>query len=361
MAPIKFIVVGSGWRSLFYWRIACAYPAYFQMTAMLCRTEEKAARMKEEYGIPAVTSEAECEAGTPDFVVVAVNKPSICQVSMDWMKKGYPVFCETPAALALSDLQALWRMRTEEGAKLQVAEQYFCYPTFQAGIQAVQMVYLGDPYAIDLSAVHDYHAASLIRRYLGVGLEEVTVFGKKYAYPVEETDSRYGAVRDGRISMRDRVRLTFEFSGGKTAFYDFDGIQYHSRIRSRHVRVMGQQGEMDDWTIRYVDREHIPHIGQMMAEKDPDGAGIRRISFEGSVLYENPFARLGEKTLLPQDETAIASMLLGMKGYIEEGVEVYPLAEALQDAYVRILMEEALGSGRAVTSKPQIWKEKIPE
>ncbi|MDO4329766.1 MAG: Gfo/Idh/MocA family oxidoreductase [Lachnospiraceae bacterium] len=355
MYPIQFAVIGSGWRALFYWRIACAYPAYFQMTAMLCRTEEKAARMREEYGIPAVTSELECQAGKPDFVVVAVNKLSICQVSMHWLKKGYPVLCETPAALELSDLQRLWRMRMEEGGKLQVAEQYFCYPTFQAGIRAVQMGYLGDPYMIDLSAVHDYHSASLIRRYLGVGMEMMTVFGKKYTYPVEETDSRYGAIRDGRVSMRDRVRLTFEFSGGKTAFYDFDGIQYHSHIRSRHIRVMGQCGELDDWTIRYVDREHVPHAGQMMVERTQDGTGIRQISFQGQMLYENPFELLGEKVLLPQDETAIASMMLGMRRYIEEGVEVYPLAEALQDAYVRILMEEALGSGQAVRSEPQIW------
>lgn len=42
MAKLRFIVVGSGWRSLFYWRIAQALPERFELCAMLCRTEEKA-------------------------------------------------------------------------------------------------------------------------------------------------------------------------------------------------------------------------------------------------------------------------------------------------------------------------------
>lgn len=38
MTKLRFIVVGSGWRSLFYWRIAQALPERFELCAMLCRT-----------------------------------------------------------------------------------------------------------------------------------------------------------------------------------------------------------------------------------------------------------------------------------------------------------------------------------
>ena len=47
---------------------------------------------------------------------------------------------------------------------------------------------------------------------------------------------------------------------------------------------------------------------------------------------------------------------MGLRRYIEEGTECYPLAEGLQDAYTLILMEEALKDpGRLVRSETQIW------
>ena len=48
--------------------------------------------------------------------------------------------------------------------------------------------------------------------------------------------------------------------------------------------------------------------------------------------------------------------MMGMRRYIEEGLECYPLAEGLQDAYALILINEALKSpGRPVRSETQIW------
>lgn len=364
--PLRFIVIGSGWRSLFYWRIACAYPELFTMEAMLCRAEEKAGRMKREYGIPAITSEAACEAMKPDFVVVAVNKPSIFEITKRWAKKGFPVLCETPAALTLENLRELWRLRTEEGAKIQVAEQYFLYPSFAASLEAVRRGYLGDADMMTLSAVHDYHGASLIRRFLNTGLQNVTVYGKSYPCTLIETDSRDGAITDGRMTEKARRRLTFEFEGGKTAFYDFCGIQYHSYIRSRHINVQGPRGELDDWTLRYVTEEPYPSqkrflpVEQTMSvERDAAGSGIIRISLGEEQLYVNPFVHMGLKKVLPQDETAIAVLLLGMGRYIEDGTECYPLAEGLQDAYTLILIEEALKNpGQSVRSETEIWAER---
>lgn len=127
MAKLRFIVVGSGWRSLFYWRIAQALPERFELCAMLCRTEEKAEKMHREYGVPVSTSAEQCIALHPDFVVVAVNKASIAAVSTEWLGRGFAVLCETPAALEEDALRALWQLH-QQGAKLQVAEQYWLVP-----------------------------------------------------------------------------------------------------------------------------------------------------------------------------------------------------------------------------------------
>lgn len=355
MKPLNFVVVGSGWRSLFYARIAKAYPDCFNLAAFLSRTEEKARWIQEETGIKAVTSPGECMWEKPDFIVVAVNKESIFQVTREWALKGYPVLCETPAAMELGDLQELWRLHDKEGARIQVAEQYFQYPVFHAAIEIVKREYLGDPYMVNLSAVHDYHGASLIRQLLGTGFENMKLYGKKFRYPVVETDSRYGIIEDGRMSERERVRLTFEFEGGKTAFYDFNGIQYHSRIRSRHLNVQGPRGELDDFMLRYVGKDNKSRECQIIKKYFETGSGIKEISMGEELLYQNPFYDLGKDNGLPQDETAIGTLMLGMRRFIEEGVEVYPLAEGLQDAYVRILMEQALKSGQTVESETQVW------
>lgn len=124
MAKLRFIVVGSGWRSLFYWRIAQALPERFELCAMLCRTEEKAEKMHREYGVPVSTSAEQCAALHPDLVVVAVNKASIAAVSTEWLARGFAVLSETPAALEEDALRALWQLH-RQGAKLQVAEQYW--------------------------------------------------------------------------------------------------------------------------------------------------------------------------------------------------------------------------------------------
>ncbi|MCD8221997.1 MAG: Gfo/Idh/MocA family oxidoreductase [Clostridiales bacterium] len=365
--PITFVTVGSGWRSLFYWRVAQAYPSLFRMEAMLCRTEEKAERMRSLYGIPAVISAAECEEKKPDFIVVAVSKDAIVQTGEEWLERGFPVLLETPAAMEEKDCKRLWQWRKKYGARIQVAEQYFAHPTHAAAIAAVRHGYLGEPYAIDISTVHDYHAASLIRRYLKLGLESVRITAKEYHFPVEETGSRDGAVTDGTVKMRRRVRADFTFTckdgTGKYAFYDFDGVQYHSRIRGRHVCVRGQRGELFDNVLSYVDENHVPHQLELKTERDPYSGGIRRVRFcengekavSGGIFYENPFVRLGQAVVLPEDETAVGTILLGMSRYLEDGTEVYPLAEALQDAYLWVLMERAIEDGAEVHSEVMPW------
>lgn len=59
-----------------------------------------------------------------------------------------------------------------------------------------------------------------------------------------------------------------------------------------------------------------------------------------------------------QDEFAIASMLYDMPAYIAGGPEVYPLREALDDAYFRILMEEAVAEPwKEVRAQKMPWNE----
>lgn len=334
MAKLRYLIVGSGWRSLFYVRIAQALPERFEVCAMLCRTPEKAEQMR-RYGVRTSVSPEECAALKPDFVVVAASKATLAQVSREWLARGFAVLCETPAALDPDTLGTLWTLH-RQGAKLQIAEQYWKYPSLSAQLAAVQAGLLGTPAFARLSVAHGYHAASLARLFLNAGQQAVTITGRAWPVRIIETDSRWGRIDHGPLAEKTLQRHTLEFAGGGVAFLDFCSVQYHSFLRGTHVNIQGERGELDGQTLRYLDAGGAP--------------ACRTLEQLG--LLQTPFAGSG----LSEDETAIACLLEGMGQYLAAGQEVYPLADALQDAYLALLMEQALaGPGQPVRSAPQPW------
>ena len=313
---IRFAVIGSGWRSLFYVRIARALPDMFELTALLCRGQEKADRIQKEYGIHTTTSEDEIIASKPDFVVSAVNKSSMSDVVRYWAAKGIPVLSETPAGLDIDTLKAI-RQDVENGARIQVAEQYFLYPSIKAVIDECKSGTIGEPVSLTISAMHDYHAASVIRRMLDTGLEDVTVTGKTFSMKVTDTRTRYEVLTEGRVVEKEEKHLIMEYADGKTAFYDFMSDQYRSPIRNRYINLRGTRGEIINDTVYYLDKDNL--------------ATCKKLDIK------NPYGYAG----LSEDEAAITGILLGMKEYVDKGKEVYPMNEALYDAYMGILMCEA--------------------
>ena len=313
---IRFAVIGSGWRSLFYVRIARALPDMFELTALLCRGQEKAYRIQKEYGIHTTTSEDEVIVSKPDFVVSAVNKSSMSDVVRYWAAKGIPVLSETPAGLDIDTLKAI-RQDVENGARIQVAEQYFLYPSIKAVIDECKSGTIGEPVSLTISAMHDYHAASVIRRMLDTGLEDVAITGKTFFMKVTDTRTRYEVLTEGRVVEKEEKHLIMEYADGKTAFYDFMSDQYRSPIRNRYINLRGTRGEIINDTVYYLDKDNL--------------AACKKLDIT------NPYGYAG----LSEDEAAITGILLGMKECVDTGKEVYPMDEALYDAYIGILMCEA--------------------
>ena len=356
MQPLSFILVGSGWRAGFYIRIAKRWPQCFQLLGVLCRSEQKVAAVAQEHGVFATTDAAGRAAQKPDFVVVAVSKGGNAAVCEDWLQRGFAVLAETPAACTEEELEHLWALH-RGGAKLMIAEQYSRYPLLAAGLHAVEQGLLGEPEAVTLNLAHDYHAASLIRRMLGhrpgAPLPAVRLTGTRYQYPVEQTDSRAGPVTDGTVQTQTRDRVTLAFDNGKLAFYDFSGVAYHSFIRARHINVQGPKGEWNDTMLRWVDAAHAPHMEQLRPWLDPaytplqDGALCELCApWHPAVHMENW-----------QDEYAIATLMLDMGELSTTGRGGYPLAEALEDAYLWLLMQRACENpGQTIESRPHSWQ-----
>lgn len=368
MKKHRFIIVGSGWRSLCYVRIAKALPEEFELCAMLCRTEEKAKRMAKENDIYTTTSIEECKAMNPDFVVVVVNKTSIADVSKEWMGYGFTVLCETPAALDAETLNELWAEH-RAGGRLMVAEQYMYDPMYQTQLQLLGRGLIGEHSFLHLSLAHEYHGASLMRAYLGVDAGTAfRVSAKTYAFPTVETMSRYEKFTDGRVAEKKRTIGTFEFADGKVAIYEFDSEQYRSPIRNNYVKLQGVRGEMKDNAFYWLDEQNEPRKAQLVASevqftRDSDNPNLQVASefeeirlvqdgAEDEVVYEAPFGLCG----MNKGETAVAMLMVQAAEYDREQAG-QNLRDALQDAYMAILMKQAVETGEVVASQVQSWHE----
>ncbi len=366
MKKIRFVIAGSGWRSLYYVRVAKALPDVFELCAMYCRTAEKAEKMAAEHDIHTTVSIEECVSFEPDFVVVAVNKASIAEVSMEWLRRGLTVLCETPAALGVEELNALWQMHLS-GYKLAVAEQFTHFPEYSALLKVAERNIIGEPDFLNISLAHDYHGISLMRALLNIPTDTgFTLRAKDYKFPVTETYTRYERFRDGRVTDKRRTIAMFEFENGKTALYDFDSEQYRSPIRRNSVKLRGVRGEISDRTVYYLDNNNEPKKSEIDIKtrlvktgyENPNLSLIEEvtgISFENETLYEPKFGLCG----LASDETAVAAMMFGAAEYSRgSGGEPYPLKCALQDAYMSILLRKAAETQAEIKSEQQIWNKR---
>lgn len=382
MGKRRFIIVGSGWRSLYYVRIAKALSEQFELCAMLCRSQQKADLIAHDHGIYTTVSIDECRQMNPDFVVVAVDKQSVAEVSMEWMNYGFTVLCETPAATNAEELNKLWELH-KSGKKLMVAEQYIYYPSNQAALKLIKNGIIGQTDYVSMSMAHEYHGASLIRAFLqektstGFSVQAVA-----HEFPTVETLNRYERFTDGRVKNKKRVLAVFEFEDGKTALYDFDSEQYRSPIRNNYIKVQGLRGELKDNKIYFLDENFcereadivsysslvntgsdnpnlktFKEIEKIVLEQKNENLVSEQFGTDDKVLYEAAFGLCG----LSEDETAIAQMMERAAAYSyadKDDCENYEmeLSCALQDAYMGILLNEAVESGKKVRSESKIWQ-----
>ena len=290
--------------------------------------------MKVQTGTDAVLTPDEAMAFRPDFVVVAVDRGHIAEVTEEWVLRGFPVLAETPVGDTEEKLERLLALQAR-GARIVCCEQYHRYPILAAGLEAIQRGEIGTPQSLYLSLAHDYHAASLMRKALLTESEPYTLHGFRRRNTAVATDSRYGAITDGRLAdeVRDGVFVAFE--SGKTAIYDFAPLQYRSYIRSRHITVRGDRGEWSDTAICGLDERNRPYRKPLMPDV-PD----RYRCLDTQYLRDLRKAWRSELFLdTLQDEYAIATILLDMADYIQGGPSPYPLEDAVADAEFWLRLE----------------------
>jgi hypothetical protein len=352
---IRFGIIGTGWRSEFYLRAAAACPDQLQCIGLVSRNPDRAEHPGTAYGIPMFGSAEELiSTEDPIFTVTSVAWEANPGAIQQLVGLGHPVLSETPPAKTAKELEDIYTL-VEKGAKIQVAEQYHLQPHHFSRIAYAQSGKLGKITQAQVSAAHGYHGISLIRRLLGIGFENAVVTGKTFTSPIVKTMGRRGPDDKEEVVDTTQKFAMFDF-GDRLGVFDFIGDQYRSHIRGQRLMVRGSHGEILQDVATYL-KDHVTPISLQFRRQEAGPCGnlegnfLKGYTIGEDWIYRNPLA----PSPLADDDIAVGICLLKMAEYVEGGPEFYSLAEACQDRYLDIVMEESQESGMPVQTTTQVW------
>jgi predicted dehydrogenase len=354
---INFGIIGVGWRTEFYLRIAKACPDRFPVAGIVGRTPAKAESISRRFNVPLYGSVEELvRAGGPDFVVTSVSWDANPGILKLLASLGMPALSETPPATSVEEMVELCSL-VGEGAKIQVAEQYFLQPRHSARLAFARSGKIGRVTQAQISVAHGYHGISLIRRFLGIGFENAKIDAMAFKSPIVKGHGRAGAPAQEEIVESEQIIAHFDF-GDRLGVFDFTDKQYFAAIRDSRVLIRGERGEIVNDSAVYLKDFLTPirvaFIRHTAGEHENlEGHYLKGIQAGEQWVYRNPVA----PAALFDDEIAVADCLLKMAEYAAGGTPYYPLAEACQDRYLDIALHEALREKSPVVTTTQPWAE----
>ncbi|MFT4030269.1 MAG: Gfo/Idh/MocA family oxidoreductase [Protaetiibacter sp.] len=358
-APVRFGIVGSGWRSDSFLRISREAPSLFEVAGLVSRSAGTRAATEAAWGVPGFAHVDELvDVTRPEFVVLSVPRTVVPGIVEHLVDRGVPVLTETPPAIDLGAAEELFRRVAGRGV-VQVAEQYHRSPVLAAQLAIARSGRLGTVSQAMVAQCHDYHGVSVLRRALGVRGEAAIITASVFESPLVAGPDRTGDPVEERIVTARQLTARFDF-GDRLGIYDFAPEQYFSWIRANRLLVRGDRGEIRDGEVRSLESFDHPVVEELRRVSTGEGGNLEGMFLRGIQLgaewvFANPFM----PSRLNDDEIAIASMLLGMREHIGGGPDVYSLAEASQDLYLALVMKEAAATGAPVRTSPRAWADAL--
>ena len=196
---IKYGIVGAGWRSEFYLRIAALIPETFKVSGIYIRNNQKREEFSEKYNIPIFDTLGKLLQTDYNFIVSCVSKTDICDTVKELCSKNVPVLTETPVGTSLDEIDDFFS-EIKPDWRVQAAEQFHFQPRNAAIKSIIENGFLGEIQQVQLSCCHDYHAASLIRFFLGTGDE----MPEGFSFTLQDTVMRYNS-REGLLKKMQTV------------------------------------------------------------------------------------------------------------------------------------------------------------
>lgn len=354
-APIPFALIGAGWRSEFYLRIAERLP-WLQVCGVVSRDARRRDKITRTYQVPTFADpESMLKGSQPAFVVCCVTDQAMFDNLAILVEQGQKVLAETPPATTLEGLTKLCQLAREHKNPVQVAEQYIHQPLHAARLEALERGWIGEVTQAQISVCHGYHAISLIRHYLGVGFANAKVRAHSFTSKVIAGPDRKGSPTRETLIEVDTDHAWLDF-GDRFGVYEFSQSQYRNPLRGRSVCLRGTRGEIRDLDIvcqghdDEAYRNNIQRIGTGV-QGNLEGYYLKGYQARDSWLYQNPFIPIR----FSDEETAVARCLQLMVAFCERGEAFYSLAQACQDQYLALMMKQAAESGQVETTQSQCW------
>lgn len=352
--PVRFAVVGAGFRARAFLRLAAALPERFDVVAVLPH-HPASARQDPTLADLVVDDLAGLAARQPAFVLTAVAAEANATTSAELLERRIPVLAETPAAADLDGLRRLWDA-TGGSDLVQIAEQYPRHPMTAARIAAIRSGRIGTPTSATVSIAQSYHAVAVLRAVLGVDLAGAEVRAVVQRAPLVAPRSRAGWTGDAEEHETASVLATLDF-GDALGVYDFTDGQTRNPLRTTRFLARGSRGEIvDDRVVSLVDATTVvesPLVRRVIgADRDFETPDLEHIALDGEALVRNPFvgARLSD------DEIAMAELLAAMGRFAsDDGPAPYPLADGAQDQLLGLAIQQAADTGDTVRVDPEAW------
>ncbi|MCL2558984.1 MAG: hypothetical protein FWE07_00735 [Turicibacter sp.] len=353
---ITFGLYGSGWRSEFFLHVAKLLPKQFCIDGVITTNPEKAAYFNKEFDVTSYgTLDEYLTENTPLFIVESVNKGVSATVTMNIVNKGFPVLMETPAGKDIETMIALSK-EVANGAKIQIAEQYPFHPLHAARQNIIADHKLGNIQHTQVSFSHGYHGIALIRKFLGIGFENVEISAVSFPTSVANGVTRDGEPTEDKMNKKIQTIATLKFENGQTALYNFEMDQHRSWVRTPIIQIKGDRGEIFGETVKYLLDYKTPIESEIRRvtlgeNQNVEGFGLKGLVAANTWYYKNPYPN----SRLTDDEIAVAMCLEKMAHYVATGESFYSFAEGAQDMYLGMMIEEAAACKKPITTETMPW------
>ncbi|MEK3749203.1 Gfo/Idh/MocA family oxidoreductase [Paenibacillus sp. FSL E2-8871] len=350
--PIRFGIIGSGWRAEMYLKLAHLLPQQFQVTGVLIRNPAKYQQLIDKWKLT-VYSSIEHLAAESDFVVLAVSKTAAASLLLELAALQVPVLAETPTASTPAEYELL-RSSPIDFPLIQIAEQYPLLPHHQARTAYIQTGHLGEVGHVQVSVAHGYHGISLIRKWLSITGTACEITARRLEVPIMDFSYRGREAEDDLKTEQQDIAIMV-FPSGKSAVLDFTRSQYFSPLRTNRVLIRGSHGEIrDNEIIRRLGTEETEYMNISRIQGGQEGSleslSLHELRAGQLSLFQNPF----HPSPLSDEEIGIGQALLNMSSFLHTGTSAYSLADALTDIRLSFAVDEAITLESTITLQDEI-------